>query len=235
MSLTPEQVHFFRHNGFVRLPGILPEAQVAELTATIRQHLGDGIEPIVRDRQGRAVRISDLWGRGSPFREAMTSPLVLEPLADLLGPNIELVLNRHNHATLRLAGEGTSYFHRDVLQWSRPIVTVLTYLEETNLENGCTWIVPGTHLLPGRGENSLEKDPEVVGSGLLEQRLPVPMPAGGLLAINSLLYHTAGENRTDRSRMSMTVGYHSVDELAGAADPKRALVRGERFYKGNDR
>src|SRR5207248_208033 len=111
-------------------------------------------------------------GRGSPFREAMTSPLVLEPLACLLGPNIELVLNRHNHATLRLGGEGTSYFHRDVLQWSRPILTILYYLEETNLENGCTWIVPGTHLLPGRTENSLEKDAEVVRSGLLEQRLP---------------------------------------------------------------
>ena len=47
--------------------------------------------------------------------------------------------------------------------------------------------------------------------------------------------HSAGKNNTDGSRMSMTVGYHSVDELSGVDGPKRVLVRGERIYMGNDR
>ena len=34
--------------------------------------------------------------------------------------------------------------HRDVRQWSRTICTVLFYLEETTVENGCTIAVPGT-------------------------------------------------------------------------------------------
>jgi hypothetical protein len=34
--------------------------------------------------------------------------------------------------------------------------------------------------------------------------------------------------------MSMTVGYHSVDELSGMENPKRVLVRGQRIYLGND-
>src|SRR5262249_8383635 len=171
----------------------------------------------------------------SPFREAITHPVVLEPLECLLGPNIELLLNRHNHATLRLAADGTSYMHRDVLQWTRTIVTVLFYLEETTLENGCTRLVPGSHLLPGGRVLSREKDGGGRRGGVREQAAPVPRPAGGLVAIDSTVMHGAGPNLTSGTRISMTVGYHSVDELAGFENPKRILVRGERIYHGNDR
>ena len=60
------------------------------------------------------------------------------------------------------------------------------------------------------------------------------MPAGGMLVIDSLIFHRIGANRTDRTRMSMTVGYRSVDELAGVEDPNCLLVRGQRQYTGND-
>jgi phytanoyl-CoA hydroxylase len=235
LTLTPEQVHLFRHNGFIKLPGGLSRERVTQLRETIRQQIREEVEPVVRDKQGRVVRLSNIWDRGPLFREAMTDPEVLDPLESLLGPNIELIRNRHNHATLRLAGEGTEYFHRDVMQWTRTIVTVLFYLEETTVENGCTLMVPGTHLLPGVGSLPLAQDEGIQRAGILDQAVPVPMPAGGLLAIDSLLMHSAGKNNTDGSRMSMTVGYHSVDELSGVENPQRVLVRGERIYQGNDR
>lgn len=235
MSLTHEQTRLFRHNGFLKLPDRLPEEVVVRLKATIWRDIREEVEPVVRDRQGRVVRISNLWDREPIFRETVTSPQVLDPLESLLGPNIELVLNRHNHATLRLAEDGMSYLHRDVLQWSRPIVTVLFYLEETTVENGCTYMIPGTHLLPGFASHGVDEDERATRDGILGQAVPVPMPAGGMLIINSLVIHGAGANRTDGTRMSMTVGYHSVDELCDVPNPKRVLVRGERRYSGNDR
>ena len=236
MHLTPEQIFLFRHNGFLQLPQRLPEPTVAGLKATIWEHIRSEVPPVTRDGQGRVVRISDLWGRGTPFREALTAAEVLDPLESLLGPNIELVLNRHNHATLRLAGDGTDYPHRDILQWSRSVVTVLFYLEETTLENGCTFVIPGTHLLPGTGTASLRlaEDETVQRMNILDQAVPVPMPAGGLLALDSFVMHAAGSNKTPGTRMSMTAGYHSVDELSDVENPKRALVRGTRLYLGND-
>lgn len=234
MSLTPEQVHFFRSNGFLKLPGCLPSGVVEELLATIQVQLREVAEPVKRDRHGRVVRLSSLWERGSPYREALTNSLVLDSLESLLGSNIELILNRHNHACLRLADDGTSYLHRDILQWTRSIVTVIYYLEETTVENGCTWVIPGTHFLPGRSNLPLEQDEELRRTGLLEQAVPVPMSAGGLLAIDSLVFHGAGPNRTDGSRTSLTVGYHSVDELSDVPNPKRVLVRGRHPYMGND-
>ena len=234
MSLSPEQVRFFRHNGYLRLPTRFAEGHVAALKAVILRDIEEEVEPVVRSN-GRVVRISNVWDRGPIFRETITADAILDPLEALLGPNIEFVRNRHNHATLRLRGDGSPGLHRDVLQFTRGIVTVLLYLEESHLENGCTRIVPGTHLFPNlpRADAGVEAYAERVG--LREQAVPVPMPAGGLLAIDSLVFHGVGENRTNGSRMSMTLGYHSVDELNDAPNPKRVLVRGERLYRGNDR
>ncbi len=234
MSLSREQVHLFRHNGFIKLPDVLPDERVAQLKEAIWRDIRAEVEPAVRDGQGRVVRISNVWGRGPVFRDLLTCPQVLDTLESLLGPNIELVLNRHNHATLRLAGDTGEYYHRDVLQWSRTILTVVFYLEQTTLENGCTLVVPGTHLLPGLDTFNIAEDERLARSGIFDQAVPVPMPAGGMLAIDSLLMHSPGRNMTESTRMSVTAGYHSADELAGFDNAKRALVRGERIYKGND-
>ena len=234
MGLTREQVNLFRHNGFLKLPDQFPNEQVEMLKREIIAHIEGEIEPAVRNADGRVVRISKLLDRNSIFRDTVSSSLVLDSLESLLGPNIEVVLNRHNHATLNLAGT-TDSFHQDNMQWTRSLVTVIFFLEETTLENGCTMVVPGTHLLSGANVRyRLNEAQWIEKSGLLEQAVPVPMPAGGMLVIDSLIFHRIGTNETESSRMSMTIGYHSVDEFAGVDDPKLWLVRGERIYKGND-
>ena len=43
---------------------------------------GEEIAPVVRDKQGRVVRLSDLWNRDPLFREALTCPQVLDPLVE---------------------------------------------------------------------------------------------------------------------------------------------------------
>lgn len=234
-GLSPGQVWFFRHNGFLKLPNVLPKAQVEMLRATILADVAQESEPVVRDAGGRVVRLSRLLDRDHIFRETVSDERVLTPLTALLGPHIEVVLNRHNHATLNLAGKADT-FHRDVVQWTRGLVTVIFYLEATTLENGCTLVVPGSHLWPGVSTlHNLQKEDAIRETGLLDQSVPVPMPAGGMLAIDSLIFHRIGENVTDQSRMSMTVGYHSVDELLEPEQPKRLLVQGERIYLGNDK
>ncbi len=236
MHLTPEQVQLFRHNGFLKLPEGLSEETVAQLKEAIWKDIRAEVTPIVRDHQGRVVRISQIWDRHPIFCETMTCPQVLDPLESLLGPNIELIRNRHNHATLRLSEDGgPNFMHRDVMQWSRSIVTILFYLEDSTIENGCTLLIPGSHLLPPRPTISLMKDEELLRSGVFDQWVPVPMPAGGLLAIDSMIMHAAGYNQTSGSRISMTVGYHGVDELSSVENPQRVLVRGQRIYMGNDK
>ena len=234
MNLTPEQLFLFRHNGFLQLPIQLSQAEVTELQQAIWHDIRQEIEPVNRDRNGQVVRISNLWDRKSVFQSALASDRLLDLLESLLGPNIEFVKNRHNHATLRGAQDSSYGIHRDILQWTRTIVTVIFYLQETTIENGCTWVIPGSHLFPAIEANQMDSAGPLAKSGAMAQKLPVPMPAGGMLVIDSMLMHTAGVNQTKGTRMSMTAGYHSVDELSGMDNPRRALVRGDRIYRGND-
>ncbi len=230
MALTPQEIQLFRHNGFIKFPTQLSKDHVAALKAAALKDMEEAVEPVAR-QDGRIIRISAVWQRGGIFQETITCDEILNPLESLLGSNIEFVLNRHNHVYLRDAGSTHSLdLHRDVRHWSRTIATVLVYLEETTLENGCTRVVPGSHHLPAFAQLEGEAIQQIAAS----QAIPLPMPAGGLLAIDSMIIHSAGINRTDKTRMSMTLGYHSADELASGDNPKKVLVRGTRPYRGND-
>ena len=126
--------------------------------------------------------------------------------------------------------------HRDVRNWSRTICTVLVFLEDTKPRERLHKVIPGIRLLPDVALRLIaEHDPWWIASGLLEQRISIPMPAGGMLAIDSMLQHAAGRNGTDgtRTRMTLTAGYHALDHHAGVRDPKRVVVCGERVYQGN--
>ena len=231
MELTPQEIQLFRHNGFVKLPTQLPMDRVEALKAAALKDMAKVVEPVAR-QNGRIIRISAIWERGGIFRETITCDEILNPLESILGPNIEFVLNRHNHIYLRDAGSTHSLdLHRDVGHWSRTIATVLVYLEDTNLENGCTRVVPGSHHLPAFASLKDEEIQQIAAN----QAIPLPMPAGGLLAIDSMIIHSAGVNRTDHTRMSITLGYHSTDELSLDENPRKVLVRGTRPYRGNDK
>ena len=236
--LTPDEVRFFRFNGFLKLPWRLPPGLVARVKAQAVSDIEQAVEPLFRDYRGDVMRLSAIWERGGAIRQALGGAEVVPALQSLLGPDVEYMLNRHNHLTLRRQDDRTAMsieLHRDVSNWSRTICTILFYLEDTNLENGCTQIIPGSHLLPNVAPGlKAESDPWWIASGLLEQRISLPMPAGGLLAIDSMLLHAAGRNRTDGTRMTLTAGYHVVDHHAGDWDPKRVVVCGERVYRGND-
>jgi phytanoyl-CoA hydroxylase len=149
-----------------------------------------------------------------------------------------MLKNRHNHASISPKYSDPPRLHRDVLQWSRSIVTVIVYLEETTLENGCTHIIPGSHYLPFVGtpnNGGTWMDEHSVYFDLLNQSLPVPMTSGGILFFDGLTFHGVGVNTTDNTRMSVTMAYHSVDELCkGDINSYQLLVRGDRIYKGND-
>ncbi|HZI20635.1 MAG TPA: phytanoyl-CoA dioxygenase family protein [Pyrinomonadaceae bacterium] len=238
MFLTQEQVRFFRHNGYLKLPYTLPVSMVEQLKGAIDNALRERIHPYSTDEFGRIIKLSSLAARAPVFMEVITSALILDPLESLLGPNIELTLNRHNHATLTLKGAAPPRLHRDILQWSRSLVSTIIYLEESTVENGCTRIIPGSHFLPFVGtpnNGGTWMDEHSVYADLLNQALPIPMPRGGVLIFDSLAFHSAGVNTTEGTRLSLTLAYHSVDELTGAQyDSTRLLVRGERLYRGND-
>lgn len=127
----------------------------------------------------------------SAFLEVATSHRLLDVLEPVLGPNVELVENRHNHVII-YCGPATDRLHRDILQWSRSILTVLVYLSDCIDLGSATRVVPGSHLWPCADEpNNGGTWLDEVGTyaRLRDQAVAVPAGAGDAVLMHGQLYH----------------------------------------------
>lgn len=239
-ALSSDEQRFFADTGFLRIPHALPDDYVRKMKDVVIDHLKSKVPPCRINSNGEVCRLDQVLARDPIFLDALQLPQLLHPLQSLLGPNIEVLLYRHNHATRNVRGDIPFRLHRDILQWSRSTVTAFIYLEDATTDNGCTHIVPSTHTLPfagmppdGGGGNWVDDHDEYHFA--LNQAVAVPMKQGQVLLINSLMFHSVGKNITERSRMSTTFAFHSVDELSGIThDTKRTLLCGESIYMGSD-
>jgi phytanoyl-CoA hydroxylase len=233
-GLTSGQVRFFRHCGYLRLPGVLDDDLIGRLAGVVA---ADFAQVPAGSRPEKAYH---LYERHQSQMDALIShPVLVEPLRALLGQHFVFVTNRHNCGILHPTGAGPSArLHRDVLQWSRPLLTALVYLEESTVESGCTEVVPGSHFASfvetsTTGGTWMDEHDEHAYLG--DQAVPVPMRRGSVLVMDATLFHAAGRNRGPGTRMSIALAYRSVDELdAHSRDQRTVLVSGEFVYRGND-
>ena len=116
------------------------------------------------------------------------------------------------------------------------MVTVWVPLVEATVENGCCWVIPGSHrwgLLEGaRGADSnvrMEEDVETRGTPV-----PIPLEPGGALFMSNLTVHTSKLNTTGKSRWSIDFRYFptpdrsdlTVEQRAGAEYVKNKELAG---------
>jgi phytanoyl-CoA hydroxylase len=234
--LTYQQVNFFRQMGYYKLRDTISDKYISRMKAVVDDHILRQIKPYRANAMKRITHLEDITDRDPVFLEVVQSALILNPLESLLGPNVELVSNWHNRAIINAKGDNTVRFHRDVLQWSHSVISIIIYLEEATFDNGCTLIIPSSQHLPLDDANGVNRTDEYyIFTDLIDQAVPIPMPRGGVLLFDGRAIHSWGENRTAGTRASITLAFQSVDELDGVEDrSSRILILGERIYKGND-
>ncbi len=96
------------------------------------------------------------------------------------------------------------------------MVTVWVPLVEATVENGCCWVIPGSHrwgLLDGaRGADMnvrMEENVEARGTPV-----PIPLKPGGALFMSNLTVHTSKLNTTQKSRWSIDFRYFPTPDRA---------------------
>lgn len=237
MKLSQQSIMHFRQVGYLRISTGFSEEKVQRLQEEVQLHFKQAVPPLRKDASGKVVRLDQVYQRSQLIRDVFLDSAILDALESLLGPNIELTLNRHNHVTLNTSSATLERLHRDILQWSRSVVTAILYLDDSTTENGSTLIIPGSQYLPFVGtpnNGGTWMDEHHVYSDMINQAVPIPMQKGDVLLFDSLAFHTVGRNKTDTERMSICMGFHSVDELVGGKPRHLALMKGERLYRGND-
>ena len=152
--MTQEEAWYFRHNGFHRVARPLPRKLVARLNAVTDEQIATLAEPVVWEtgatsRTPQDVRrLSKVLARDPVYLEAATHPIVLNALAGVLGDNIELLTNKHNHIMVRPPNSAPVPWHSGEELYEPTLITALIYLEESTIDNGCVHLVPGSHLRP---------------------------------------------------------------------------------------
>lgn len=237
-SLTRQQVRFFRDVGYLRLPTMLEPEELGELREVSRRVLDSAHEPVERAADGRIVKVLGIVDRDERFAATARAAPLVDALQSLLGPNVELLKNRHNHLTSGRGSEGAGRLHRDVLQWSRTVITALVFLDDTRSLESATRILPGSQFLPfvGRPNNGgTWLDEHGLFADLADQAVPLPADAGDVLLLDGVAFHQSGPAAAKHERLCLTFAFRAVDELEPPGEAAhRELISGEDLYRGNE-
>jgi non-heme Fe2+,alpha-ketoglutarate-dependent halogenase len=235
MLLTEHQVNAYRMNGF--LTGL----PIADTTAALgHRRLFDTLET----EEGREKCRIGLLDRHFDKRfiwEIATNPRILDAIESLLGPNLLLMAT---HFFCKYGEEETFVaWHQDATYWGlQPPQTITAWyaIDDSDCENGCMRVIPGTHLGGIREHGKSNTAGNLLS---INQEVPVTpdeearatdliLKAGEISIHDGALIHGSLPNRSTRRRCGLTLRYvpTSVKPIALNSMGKRwnpTLVRGE--------
>ena len=141
-TLDREDIWLFQNNGFIVAPGKLPENLLELVDAETDRQVAAQMEPIswaydIGDPKKRIVnRLSKLLQRDRVYMEAATHPVVLNALEGILGPNIELLTNKHNMEMIKPGNAPPVEWHRGEPRSEPPVVTMVIAFDDATEGGG---------------------------------------------------------------------------------------------------
>jgi len=205
------------------LRDLAAEAQPLEYEAQVRY---PGAPASIDAPGGRTVRrLMQACARDPLYRDWATSPQLASRLHQVLGPSLELSQAHHNCImTKNPAFSSATGWHQDIRYWSfdKPeLVSVWLALGPEHEENGCLWLVPGSHRMEFNRE---QYDDDLffradlpANRTMLEARVPAELDEGDVLFFHCRLLHAAARNLTALTKFAAVFTYHATDNrpLAG--------------------
>ena len=221
--LSTEQTERFHAEGYLILDPCLEEGELEALRERVRG-IADGdldfpessveYEPGASGRRMEHLRkINHPSRHDSFFVDHARHPRILAAMVDLLGEDIKLF---GDQLFMKPPGGIEKTYHQDCPYFPvRPmeVITAWVALDEVTLENGCMYVVPGSHKL-GAVDHSEpwmvgdRKDMKIPDAAIdRERERPVTLRAGGCSFHHGLIQHRSGANRTQSFRRGLATHY----------------------------
>lgn len=223
---------FYRNNGYLVVPNLFTAAEIGEIkdetTHLFRGERGpiEGllkVTPQMTDvdvlRQYLAVHFPN---KLSPVIEkSLAHPGIVEVLTQIIGPNVKCM---QSMLFVKGPGKPGQSWHQDeyyIPTRDRSLGAAWIALDDATVENGCLWIIPGSHQhgvimrrILGRNPEFAEPDTlDVVGYGE-DRAIPVEVKAGSVVFFHGYLLHSSRRNKTrDCFRMALVNHYMSAKSL----------------------
>ena len=219
IRISDDEVAFYRHEGYLLVPGLVSDAAVEELrhdVMDIMEQIGLGTTKLRQTGQ---------YLGGTALDRLVNSPNLLHLAEQLMeGPS-----TLHSPFTaVKSPGGGAFHYHQDnqYTQFDGPGINLWIALVDMTPENGCLCVAPRIHL-----DCTLEQVPNPDGDGYHtiaetpEHILPVRMRAGDCCAFNRLTIHASGPNETSEPRVAYAIQYFRNDTKALRADGEWRLLK----------
>jgi non-haem Fe2+, alpha-ketoglutarate-dependent halogenase len=183
--------------------------------------------------------------------ELATHPTILECVAAVLGPDV-MLLATHFFCKYPEPSEAQAEaakfvaWHQDVTYWGLepPLAMTAWYaVDDSDVENGCMRVIPGTHRGGIREHGKSERAGNLLS---INQEVPVTadeeagavdlvLRAGEISLHHGMLIHGSNPNRSNRRRCGLTLRYvppsvRHVEENSLRRPWNAILVRGEDWY-----
>jgi ectoine hydroxylase len=181
-----------------------------------------------------------------PLHDWGLDPRLVEPMRAMIGhPAPELFTEKLNLKRPRHGGPNP--LHQDYPYWidsaedATRVATTIVYLDDSSEENGCTWVVPGSHR---SGKWRTRHDADEFGNNEIDQGaypdavpIPVELPAGSTVSFGAFLVHMSTPNTSDKDRRALLYSYQpagrphmlvGLRRLAAEVEARRAQRARER-------
>lgn len=242
----PELAAHFAENGFALLRDALSPAEVAEInTEALRICRGDYGDITYGYSEGEgsvAAPVSDLSDAdvlrqflcihyphklSAAAERALHTPKIVDALVSVIGPNVKAM---QSMLFIKSEGKPGQAWHQDeffIPTRDRSLTAVWIALDDATIENGCLWVLPGSHrrgvLYPARDQDDPRFDCTTESYDFPytdADAVPVEIPAGTALIFNGYLLHRSLENSGRHGyRRALANHYMSAESLLPWSPP----------------
>jgi phytanoyl-CoA hydroxylase len=172
-------------------------------------------------------------------REAVTNPRIVEGLTAVIGPNVKAM---QSMLFIKSEGKPGQAWHQDeyfIPTRDRSLTAVWIALDDATVENGCLWVLPGSHrrgvLYPTHPQTDPRFDCTVEAYEFPyrdDEAVPVEIPAGTALIFNGYLLHRSLENSGRHGyRRALANHYMSAESLLPWRSPREGEHMGMVDYR----
>lgn len=233
--LSPEQVDFYRREGYLAGVRVLDDAQVETLRQQLTplfdpNHPGIGLfHEVHSNESGDPEKVLfhalGAWRIARAFHDLLWNPAFTVPASQLIeGP----VRFWHDQLFCKPPGHGgVVAWHQDYSYWTRtqPMthLTCFIALDDTDTDNGCLNYVPGSHYWPLLPVTGLANDMDAIQTVLTDEQkaafrvVPARLKKGYASFHHPLTVHGSYGNTSPRPRRAAVINVFR-DGVVSASD-----------------
>lgn len=244
-EITRTQIESYHQNGYLVIKNGLSSDEIDELRQeTIRICRGEagdffGSKHVEKNEAeakllSKYVCIHYPHKLSSTIHKYLAHPAIVNVLTKVIGPNVKCM---QSMLFIKASGKPGQAWHQDedfIPTRDRSLTAGWIALDDAVVDNGCLWVIPGSHrqgvLWPLHVQNNSELYgcSEESGGFPYSDRdaIPVEVPAGSIVFFNGYLLHKSLPNRTQSSYRRVLVNHYMS---AASLLPWRRPEEGEKM------